>query len=204
MPGSQPGDLLHNAWGGRFESLPLPVFDNAQVPVRPPNTATPTATSPATPTPTFTPTRTSTPTLTPTPTATATATKVPLPIYLPITVDIPCDPRPVSVVLVIDVSSSMLRDAGDGGTKLDAVLRASRAFLQRFEPKGNERRVGIVAFNDRTWRVQGLTGDRGRLEGAINALPERMAQGTRLDLALRAAARPSTRCRPTTSRPWSC
>ena len=27
VPGTVPGDLAHNAWGGRFEGLPLPVFD---------------------------------------------------------------------------------------------------------------------------------------------------------------------------------
>ncbi len=200
VPGSVPGDLAHNAWGGRFESLPLPVFDNALIRVRPPDTPTPTITPTASdtppPSPTFTPapptttpTRTATPTASHTPTVTPTATPTPIyRIYLPITLMQPCAGRPVDVVLVVDTSSSMLRAAGDGGTKQDAVLRAARAFVARFQPEVNGGRVAVVAFHDRAWVVQPLTSDRDLLDAALDRLPALVAEGTRLDLALEVGA----------------
>lgn len=204
-PGSMVGDLAHNAWGGRFESLPLPVFDGAIIRVRPPDTATPTTTP--VPTDTAVPTSTSSPTITPSPTATAsptvtptptitpsptlTATSTPTPrytIYLPMVLRIPCAERAVDVALVVDVSSSMRRPAGDGGTKLDAVLRAARAFVDRFQPAEGRGRVAVVAFNNEAWLLEPLTSDRARLEAALAGLPRRVAEGTRLDLGLSAGA----------------
>lgn len=198
-PGAVPGDLAHNAWGGRFDGLPLPVFDNALVRVRAPDTPTPTATSTPTvtptpsrtPTPSDTPTASATPTASNTPTATASATATdtatPSPrfiIYLPTIIELPCKPRAVDVVLVVDVSSSMRRPAGDGGSKQAAVLRAARAFVERFEPGPARGRIAVVAFNDRAWVVQPLTDDRQQLESALSALPDMVAEGTRLDLGL--------------------
>lgn len=204
-PGSMVGDLAHNAWGGRFESLPLPVFDGAVIRVRPPDTPTPTTTpvpsdtpvptatsSPTiTPSPTATasPTATLTPTITPSPTLTSTATPTPIyTIYLPMVLRIPCQERAVDVALVVDVSSSMRRPAGDGGTKLDAVLRAARAFVEQFQPTEARGRVAVVAFNNEAWLLQPLTSDRALLDAALAGLPRRMAEGTRLDLGLSAGA----------------
>jgi len=211
-PGSVPGDLAHNAWGGRFESLPLPVFDNALVRVRAPDTPTPTITPTAsdTPVPTETytpnpPTLTPTPTVTPSPTATPTSTRTatatltptvtptatPAPrheIYIPIALRGQCAGRPVDVALVVDISSSMHRAAGDGGTKLDAVTRAARAFLARFAPSPARKRVALVVFHDRAWVVQPLTADVARLNDALETLPGLMEEGTRLDLGLEAGA----------------
>jgi len=198
-PGSVPGDLSHNAWGGRFESLPLPVYDDAEIRVRPPDTPTPTITP--TPTASFTPSATPTATATATASRTPTATDTPLPtatptntptatptpiyiIYLPIALTEACEKRQVDVALVIDVSSSMRRQAGDGGTKGQAVMRAARAFVERFDPTANGGRVGIVAFNDRAWVAEPLTDDRARLDAALDVLSREVAEGTRLDLGL--------------------
>lgn len=204
-PGSQVGNLAHNAWGGRFESLPLPVFDGAVIRVRPPDTPTPTVTpipsptasptitpSPTltvTPSPTLSPTPTASPTITPSPTLTPSPTPTPIyRIYLPLILRIPCLERAVDVVLVVDVSSSMRRPAGDGGSKLDAVLRAARAFVDRFQPGPARGRVAVVAFNQQAWLLQPLTEDRAALDRALAALPGLMAEGTRLDLGLQAGA----------------
>lgn len=199
VPGSQPEDRVHNAWGGRFDELPLPVFDNALIRVRYPDTPTPTATATPTDTPTATatptasntptatasPTASNTPTITPTPTDTPTATPTPIyTIYIPTIIQLPCKPRTVDVVLVVDLSSSMLRPAGDEGSKLDAVLRAARAFIDSFEPGPGRGRIALAAFNDQAWIVQPLTEDHDRLDAALDALPRRIAEGTRLDLGL--------------------
>ncbi len=189
VPGSQPGDIANNAWGGRFEGLPLPVFDSAVIRVPPLHTPTPEPTSTATPTSTLPATPTSTATAASTPTRIPTPTSVVFrEIYLPIALRLPCVPQPVDAVLVIDVSSSMLRDAGDGGSKLDAVMRASRAFLDRFDPGSSGGRVAIAVFNERAWIVQPLTDDRERLKAAIDGLPAHIEEGTRLDLGLSVGA----------------
>ncbi len=199
VPGSQPEDRVHNAWGGRFDELPLPVFDDALIRVRFPDTPTPTPTSTPTdtpsptvtptasntPTPSDTPTATGTPTVTPTPSNTPTATPTPIyTIYLPLIINLPCKPRTVDVVLVVDLSSSMLRPAGDGGSKLDAVLRAARAFIEDFDPGPGRGRIGLAAFNDEAWIVQPLTEDRARLDAAVATLADGIQEGTRLDLGL--------------------
>jgi uncharacterized protein YegL len=187
VPGAVPGDLAHNAWGGRFESLPLPVFDDGLLRVRPPDTPTPTHT----PLPSATPTPTLTPTPTYTPTSTATSTPTPTPvihIYLPAGLRTVCKLRAVDVVLVVDVSSSMRREAGDGGTKLEAVLRAARSFLDRFEPGVDRGQVAIVGFNERAWVEQPLTGERALLDAALARLGDTVAEGTRLDLGISVGA----------------
>jgi Mg-chelatase subunit ChlD len=94
----------------------------------------------------------------------------------------------VDVTLVIDVSSSMLRQAGDGGTKLDAVLRASRAFLDHFDPEATGGRVAITVFNHRAWQVLPLSDQRAALDAALDRLPALIEEGTRLDLGLLAGA----------------
>ncbi len=199
-PAAAPGDLAHNAWGGRFEGLPLPVFDAAVIRVR--SLATPTATP--SPIPTMpTATRTHTPTGVPTATATAVPTPPPPPpprvrpratpqpvrrVYLPTLLRLPCNPRPVDVVLVIDLSTSMLRPAGDGDTKLAAVMRAARGFLSHFAPEQSGGRVALVAFNVKAWIVQPLTADGALLATALQSLPGSIEEGTRLDLGLRVGA----------------
>ena len=201
VPQSRPGDLAHNAWGGRFEGLPLPVFDGAVIRVRSEPTPTPTVVTPARPTATPTPSETpspvprtpetATPTATPqrvTVTAAPPATPSRFTVYLPVALRYPCVPQPVDVVLVIDASTSMARDVGDGRSKLEAVREAVSGFLDRFAPEGDRRRVAVVGFNDRAWLAQPLTGDRAMIDRAIEGLRDDLAEGTRLDLGLEVGA----------------
>lgn len=154
-------------------------------PVVPCETLTPTPT--ATPWPT--PTRTSTPTTTPTasPTHTSTSTAVPTPAvfiaYLPVTVDEACEDarESVDVALVLDMSTSMQRSTSTGRSKADAAVEAAREFVALL---GAGDRAAVAGFNDTAWPAAGLTGDREVVRAALAGLPRRMAEGTRLDLAL--------------------
>ncbi len=105
-------------------------------------------------------------------------------LYLPILFQRRCPALKSDVVLVIDTSSSMDGATGAGGdTKLDAARRAARAFVGFLGLPAD--RAAVVAFNDGAALVQGLTGDRGAVERALDALPR--ASGTRIDLGLEKA-----------------
>jgi Mg-chelatase subunit ChlD len=141
--------------------------------------------------PTVTPTDTEEPTATPTPSATptASATPVPEPIYLPVILNEACEDRVqhADVVMVIDVSTSMSRPTSLGRAKLDAARDAVREFLGRMQLQGGpggQDQVALVGFNDMWWLEQALTADRGALERAVDRLPGKLGQGTRLDLAV--------------------
>ncbi len=110
-----------------------------------------------------------------------------------------CNPAPVKprcvpdelhadVVLVIDMSTSMHRGTRSGRTKHEAALEAARGFARQLDLAldgwGRQDQLGIVGFNDEAWTAVGLTSDRGAIEGAIDGLLGRVAEGTRLDLAL--------------------
>jgi Mg-chelatase subunit ChlD len=68
------------------------------------------------------------------------------------------------------------------------VGEAARAFIELmdFTPNasGGHDRVAIVGFNDRAWAETALATDSEALARAIDGLEQRVAQGTRLDLAL--------------------
>jgi len=155
-------------------------------------TPTATATSTRTATPSPTPTRTPTPSATPTATRTPTVTPTPTPwaIYLPRALKLLCVPveQRIDAVLVIDMSTSMERPTRDGRTKAVAALAAAREFvaLLRFVPGAPAAgdRVGVAGFNGGAWTASELSADVGAIGAAIDGLPARMAQGTRLDLAL--------------------
>lgn len=151
-------------------------------------TATPTAIPTATDTATSTPTATASATRTPTPSPTATPTPVPRPVYLPVILRESCAERQVhaDVVLVVDASTSMRRPTRDGRPKLDAVQDAARVFLglMDFVPEGGHDQVAIAAFNNTAWIAQPLTVDAAGLRRVIDALPDGLASGTRLDLAV--------------------
>jgi Mg-chelatase subunit ChlD len=49
---------------------------------------------------------------------------------------------------------------------------------------GRRDQVAIVGFNDRAWTEVGLTDERAAAEAALGRLPDGIAEGTRLDLAL--------------------
>jgi Mg-chelatase subunit ChlD len=144
-----------------------------------------------TPTPTFTPSPSPSPTSSPTATWTPspTATPVPVPIYLPILLSEECSDRTqhADIAIVIDVSTSMDRPSASGLRKMEAAQEAVRSFLATMEGTAGsvgEDQVALVGFNDDWWLEQGLTANRTALEAAINRLPARVAQGTRLDLAV--------------------
>jgi Mg-chelatase subunit ChlD len=159
-------------------------------------TATPVPTPTSCPTPTDTPTLTPSPTNTPTPTPSATvtprptgtSTPSPRPLYLPVLLNESCRERKIhtDVALVIDTSTSMRNHTRDGRSKLDAVQDAARAFvaLMDFAPEGGHDQVAVAVFNDRAWLAQTLGNDLDGLRAAIDRLPEGVAPGTRLDLAI--------------------
>ena len=142
--------------------------------------------------PTPTPTNTTGPTLTPTPTPTPTNTPTPGPIYLPVSVKEYCesDERLADVALVLDMSTSMDRLTEDGVVKREAVITSAKYFVSQldFEPnaKGQHDQVAVVWFNDNTGIEQTLTGDETGIMDALDRLPSRRAQGTRLDKAFQA------------------
>ena len=171
----------------------------------PTSPASPTATATLTPTgaptdvptppPTDTPalptaTPISTATTMPLPTLTATPTPRPLPVFLPILFDERCiaERHQVDVVLVFDLSTSMRQTTRSGRTKLSAAIEAGRLFVDQLQfmpdDTGAFDRVAIVGFNDAAWVANGLTTDRQQAGTALDALPGRVAQGTRIDLGL--------------------
>jgi len=163
---------LVDGWGARQRvTFPIPqveVIGPTPTPVPPtatvvPATATPTAVPPtATPVP---------PTVTPTPAR----------AYLPWAGNNQCFPvKPrFDVALVVDVSSSM------AGANIEAARRSLSVFLGVVNLTPGFDQVGVVDFASDARVVQGLTGDRARLEGAVSGLATR--NGTRIDLGLEAA-----------------
>ena len=74
------------------------------------------------------------------------------------------------------------------GTLVAAAVEAARSFVQQMELRPDEAgradRAAVVGFNDTAWTEVGLTSDLAALEAALDALERRIAQGTRLDLAM--------------------
>jgi len=103
----------------------------------------------------------------------------PRPIYLPIALRGACvrDARPVDIVLVIDISSSMTPP------KLAAAKAAGKAFVDALTPVRD--RAAIVAFDANARLVEGLTGNPTRLHNALDGLSS--ATGTAIDAGMRAA-----------------
>ena len=147
-------------------------------------TPTPSPTNTPSPTPTSTPSPTSTPT--PTPTLTPTLA----PIYMPASLRESCPDiiQRADVVLLIDASTSMIREASPGRTKLDAARAAAGGFIDGMtlapDAAGRFDQVAIVAFNNSARVLQPMTTDASALAAALDALPGAVAEGTRLDLAL--------------------
>ena len=102
----------------------------------------------------------------------------------------PCIPEHVhaDIMLVLDMSTSMQRTTSDGRIKVDAAIEAARAFVSELDLErdgwGRQDQLGIVGFNGSAWTETTLTENRERIDQALSRLPERMAEGTRLDLAL--------------------
>jgi Mg-chelatase subunit ChlD len=95
--------------------------------------------------------------------------------------------RPMDIVLLLDVSSSMNEPAGGelGGSKLDAARAAARSLVGLLNPEWH--RVAVVAFDARPTRLTGLTADLDAADRALAGL--RAGSGTRIDLALAEARR---------------
>jgi hypothetical protein len=117
----------------------------------------------------------------------------PVPLYLPFSSRATClKPKaPVDVVLVLDMSTSMSWLTREGRTKAAAAVDAARQFLAPLRLQGatgvSGNQASITAFNDIAWSEQALTSDRSLLESALTRVLDRMAEGTRLDLALQQA-----------------
>ncbi len=144
---------------------------------------------PATPTPPAT--ATPPPTATPVP---PTPTPRPKPIYIPLILSEACEDR-VSrsdVSLVVDLSTSMNRLTRGNRTKLQATLGAVHLFVDRMDLGTDEvqldDRVAIVGFNREAWIETGLTSDASAVHAAIDRLPKRQGEFTRLDLAFERGA----------------
>jgi Mg-chelatase subunit ChlD len=143
------------------------------------------------PTPTFTPTATAVATETPVP---PTATPEPEPIYIPIALSEACSDRVArsDVALVVDLSTSMNRPTRDGRTKLRATQDAVHVFVDLMDLGQDEvaldDRVAVVGFNRDAWIETGLTSDATAVHAAIERLPERQQEFTRLDLAFQRGA----------------
>jgi Mg-chelatase subunit ChlD len=159
---------------------------------------------PPTPTASLTPTE---PPATPTATATSTAlpptaTGTPRPglVWLPVLVKEamvriptatpePCHPtvQTVDVALVVDTSGSMLEPTHAGGiTKLDAAIEAGGALVEllKLNPSGATDQAALVWFNHQAAVEQVLSNDEAALDAALAQLPNRQADGTRIDLGL--------------------
>lgn len=183
------------------ESVPTPTMTpTLTATITPTLTLTPapseTPTEPATATPTLTPPPSPSPT--PPPSATASPTPRPRPLYLPFLLwEIPpptatptvCvrDQSRVDLALVLDLSTSMLRSGADGRRKIDAALSAARLLLDLLRldrgAAGGDR-VALVGFNQSAWLELALTDQRAPAAAALDRLAGRLAEGTRLDLAL--------------------
>ncbi len=190
LQSAEPMRLLHNEYvAGRS-------MGDVEILCGPYPTSSPSPTSPTpTPRPTRTPTATSTVKPSSTPSRTPSATPRPRPIHLPIAIRIPCVPTGLysDVALVIDVSTSMSRQTPAGRSKLAATIEAARWFVGRMEhlapdALGNHEQVAVVGFNRSAWIEQELTNDPLRLARALDRLERRLAEYTRLDLAVRVGA----------------
>jgi Mg-chelatase subunit ChlD len=110
-------------------------------------------------------------------------------IYLPMVSRGWCaKPRQVDVVLVLDMSTSMAARSRDGRPKHEAAISAASGFVGLLDLAANGEdtrdQAAVVGFNEGAWVEQGLTSEATALHAALRRLPTRIAEGTRLDLAL--------------------
>jgi len=149
-------------------------------------TPAPSATPSSSATSSPTTTRTSPP---PTPTAPPSPppTIVPRPVFLPILLQQQCaDLLPVDLALVLDMSTSMNRPGPGGVPKYIAATEAAGVLVAALTLHSlpSSDRVAVVGFHGDAWLEAGLTTDSGTITAALERLPQRMSEGTRLDLAL--------------------
>jgi hypothetical protein len=191
-PGAAKFDITEIARVSQWEHVTFSTAGIIEIPTPTPYvsaTPSPTVLPSETPRPSETPTPSPTPSPSPSPSSSPTAFRAS--VYLPASLRDACVPKALDIALVIDLSTSMLREIPGGDTKLDAVQEAARAFVEVLGPAMDEglARVALVVFNDRARRVLHLVGDRQRVLDEIEGLPAHLAEGTRLDLALGEGAR---------------
>jgi Mg-chelatase subunit ChlD len=114
-------------------------------------------------------------------------------IFLPLALREECKTAQLyaDVALVVDVSTSMRQATRGGRPKINAVVAATQQLvsglrLQQVDADGPHDRVAVIGFNHEAWVETLLTGNRAVIDASLAALPSRMAEGTRLDLALQA------------------
>lgn len=185
-------DFSYHADMGSLGDVEVLCVPEVEVPTGTPTSFhTPTPTEPPTPT-VPPPDRSPTPTVvSPTPTVpTPTPTSVPGALFLPILLrepDCKIDYHFGDIALVLDMSTTMERRTEAGRPKYEAVVQAAMAFvgMTRLNPTdtGQHDQVAIVGFNDRAWIAEPLGHDLAAIRAALQALPDGMDEGTRLDLA---------------------
>ncbi len=152
------------------------------------------------PSPTLSPTLSPTPLPTTQPSSTAAprATNTLVPVststlqyyqsYLPVTSKDGCLKLRGSMILVVDVSTSMMQPIQAGQTErkidiaVDALVATIRSVLQTEAIE-----IAVIAFNERAWVQQAPTTDAAAITRSIAALSEHIAEYTRVDRALELA-----------------
>jgi len=110
-------------------------------------------------------------------------------IYLPIALAEDClSETPLDVLLVVDMSSSMLNVTSDAIEKHAAAIEASSRFVAALLEEDRGHRVSVLGFNDSVWHEGRWSGDEAEVRAALGRLPTKIAEGMRLDLALSEAA----------------
>lgn len=110
-------------------------------------------------------------------------------IYLPIALAEDClSETLLDVILVVDMSSSMLQVTSDGMEKHAAAIESSSRFVAALLEEDRGHRVSVLGFNDSVWHEGRWSGDEEEVRAALGRLPTKIAEGTRLDLALSEAA----------------
>jgi hypothetical protein len=110
------------------------------------------------------------------------------PLYLPYAAKQACKPRPASLAIAIDASTSMQRPSGTGGSKMDAVVAAATQLAEVLASDALDHEVAVVGFNSRAWTALALTDDAVAVGRALESLSSQMAHGTRLDLGITEAS----------------
>ena len=190
------GELTVVDRGRLVQKAPAPELHLEAIDLCPTPTPSPTPVPTGTPTPPATPTPTRTPS--PTPTASprppsATPTPSVFRIYIPLLSwdETICVPEYVfaDAVLVLDMSTSMDRETRSGRSKRAAAVEAAQHFVDQLsldDPSLPGRdQVAVVGFNDLAWTARGLGADEAAIRAALEGLEQGVAQGTRIDLALR-------------------
>jgi Mg-chelatase subunit ChlD len=119
-------------------------------------------------------------------------------VYLPTTQSDLCAPRPpADITLVVDASTTMLREFAGGQRRLDVAIAAAGRLVDALSMSDASAQAGprllshdqvaVVGFNDDAWLESALTTHRAGAHAALHRLTEGVQEGSRLDLGLRSA-----------------